>query len=432
MRDEAEPPKPPPEQPARRDGFGRALGLGLITGAADDDPSAIGTYASAGAGFGYGLLWMAPVTMPMMYAVVYLSSKLGQVSGRGLFRVIRDFYPPWLLWTVLAGVMVGNTVEAAADLAGMAAALNLFVPVPIPWIAAGAAAIIFALQVLGSYTLIRNLFRWLALALLAYIGAAILAKPDAAAVLRGTLVPHVEFSRPFLTLVVAVIGTTLSAYLYTWQSNQEVEEEIAQGRTRLWQRLGATDKELRRSRRDILIGMIFSNLVMYFIMLSTGATLFRAGQHDVESAAQAAKALEPLAGAGASALFAAGIIGVGFLAVPVMTAGAAYDLAQSIGWKATLHSTARQAPSFYLAIGAVTALAVALNFSGVNPIKALVWSGVVQGFSTPPLMLLIMLMTNDRRIMGARVNSFGTNVLGWITTAAIALASAGLIVTLFV
>jgi NRAMP (natural resistance-associated macrophage protein)-like metal ion transporter len=427
LRDEADPRLEQEPRPVRRDGFARALGLGLITGAADDDPSAIGTYASAGARFGFGLLWMAPVTMPMMYAVVYLSSKLGQVSGRGLFHVIRDFYPRWLLWAVLAGVMIGNTIEAAADLAGVAAALNLFVPAPIPWLAAATAAIIFALQVLGSYTLIRNIFRWLALALLAYVGAAVLARPDAAAVLRGTFAPNFTFDREYLSLVVAVIGTTLSAYIYTWQSNQEVEEEIAQGRTRLSQRIGATDRELRHSRRDILIGMIFSNVVMYFIILSTGATLFHAGQHDVESAAQAAEALRPLAGAGASALFAAGVIGVGLLAIPVMTTGAAYDLAQSVGWKATLHSTARDAPRFYIVIGAVTGLAVALNFLGFNPMKALVWAGIVQGFSTPPLLLLIMLMTNDRRIMGERVNGLGTNILGWITTAAVFLASLSLL-----
>lgn len=431
MRDEADLPKPPNEQPGRRKGLGRTLGLGLITGAADDDPSAIGTYASAGARFGYDLLWMAPVTTPMMYVVVYLSSKLGQVSGRGLFRVIHDFYPRWLLWAVLSGVMIGNTIEAAADLAGMAAAVNLFVPIPIPWIAGLVAMIIFALQVLGSYTLIRNLFRWLALALLAYVGSAILARPDAAAVLRGTLVPPVQFSREYLSLVVAVIGTTLSAYIYTWQSNQEVEEEIAMGRTRLSQRVGATDGELRRSRKDILIGMIFSNLVMYFIMLSTGATLFRAGRHDIETAADAAQALAPLVGPAASVLFAAGLIGVGFLALPVMTTGAAYDFAQAVGWKATLHSTARQAPRFYMALGVITAVAVGLNFTGINPMRALVWAGIVQGFSTPPLMLLILLMTNDRRIMGDRVNGLGTNILGWITTTAISLASVALIVTLF-
>lgn len=416
-----------PAAPRRGAGMGRALGLGLITGAADDDPSAIGTYASAGAQFGPALLWMAPVTMPMMYVVVYLSSKLGQVSGRGLFHVIRDFYPRWLLWAVLVGVMIGNAIEAAADLAGMAAAINIFVPAPVPWLAAAVAAVIFSLQVFGSYVLIRNVFRWLALALLAYLGAALLARPDAAQVLRGTLVPTIAFNKEFLGIVVAVIGTTLSAYIYTWQSNQEVEEEIAQGRTRLRERIGATDRELASSRRDILIGMIFSNLVMYFIILSTGATLYPAGQHAITTAAQAAEALRPLAGRGASALFTLGLIGVGFLAVPVMTTGAAYDLAQSLGWRATLHSKARDAPKFYVAIGVITLVAVAMNFMGFNPMKALVLSGVVQGFSTPPLLLLIMLMTNNRRIMGERVNSLGTNVLGWTTTAAIFLATIGLV-----
>jgi Mn2+/Fe2+ NRAMP family transporter len=412
---------------AKDGGIGRALGLGLITGAADDDPSAIGTYASTGAQFGPAALWMAPVTMPMMYAVVYLSSKLGQVSGRGLFRVIREFYPRWLLWAVLAGVMVGNTIEAAADLGGMAAALNIFVPAPIPWLAAGIAAGIFALQVFGSYILIRNVFRWLALALLAYAGAAILARPDAAQVLRGSLVPTIILDKTFLEMVVAVIGTTLSAYIYTWQSNQEVEEEIAEGRERLRDRIGATDQELARSRRDILTGMTFSNGVMYFIILATGSTLYSAGRHDISTAAQAAEALRPLAGEAASALFALGLVGVGFLAVPVMTTGAAYDLAQSLGWKATLHSKAREAPRFYLAIAAVTAAAVGANFLGFNPMRALVLAGVVQGFSTPPLLLLIMLMTNDRRIMGERVNGLGTNILGWATTAVIFLASLGLV-----
>ena len=423
----------PAPAPAGRqdDGIGRALGLGLITGAADDDPSAIGTYASAGAQFGPALLWMAPVTMPMMYAVVYLSSKLGQVSGRGLFHVIRDFYPRWLLWAVLAGVITGNTIEAAADLGGMAAALNLFIPLPIPWLAAGVAALIFALQVFGSYTFIRDVFRWLALALLAYVGAAILAKPDAAQVLKGTLQPTIVFNKEFLGIVVAIIGTTLSAYIYTWQSNQEVEEEIAKGRTRLKDRIGATDSELAHSRRDVLIGMIFSNVVMYFIILSTSSTLYAVGQHDIETAAQAAEALRPLAGSGASALFTLGLIGVGFLAVPVMTTGAAYDLAQALGWRATLHSKAREAPRFYIAIGVVTLIAIAMNFLGFNPMRALVLSGIVQGFSTPPLLLLIMLMTNNRRIMGDRVNGLGTNLLGWTTTAVIFLATLGLVASWF-
>lgn len=426
--------KDPGRKNARQEGsgIGRALGLGLITGAADDDCSAIGTYASAGARFGPDLLWTAPLTLPMMYTVVYLSSKLGQVSGRGLFQVISDFYPRWLLWSVLVGVLIGNTIEAAADLGAMSAALNLFVPLPVPLIVVGVAAIIFALQVFGSYKLIRNAFRWLALTLLAYVVSAVLAKPDALSVLYGTLIPKIEFSREYLSILVAIIGTTLSAYLYTWQSNQEVEEEIAEGRATLKERKGATAGELRRSRRDILIGMTFSNLIMYFIILSTGSTLYEAGQTQIETAAQAAEALRPLAGDAAGIIFAAGVIGVGFLAVPVMTTGAAFDLAQVMGWKHGMNDKPHQAPKFYIATGVITLLAVGLNFMGFNPMKALVWSGIVQGFSTPPLLLLILIMTNNRKIMGDKVNSPGTNVLGGVTTLAIFAASVGLVATWFI
>jgi Mn2+/Fe2+ NRAMP family transporter len=368
----------------------------------------------------------------MMFVVVYLSAKLGQVSGKGLFDVIRDRYPGWILNCALIGVLIGNTIEAGADIGAMAAAINLFVNVPVPWIVVPTTSAILALQVWGSYTLIRNVFRWLALALLAYIGSAILADPDWPAVIRGTFVPTIQFSQEFLSLLVAVIGTTLSAYLYTWQSNQEVEEEIAQGRTRLRQRKGATDEELRRTRWDVLTGMFFSNVVMYFIILSTASTLYKAGQNDIENAAQAAEALRPLAGNAASILFAAGIIAVGFLAVPIMTAGAAYDLCQVLGWKHGLHAKPQEARRFYLTITAFTIVAMCMNFFGFNPMRALVFAGVVQGFSTPPLLLLIMLMTNNRAVMGERVNSTWVNVLGWITTAAVFAATLALICTWFV
>src|SRR6185312_10564280 len=211
----------------KRRGVLRALGLGLITGAADDDCSAIGTYAAAGAQFGPSFLWTAPVTFPMMFAVVYLSAKLGQVSGKGLFHVIRDHFPRWILYPALIGVLAGNTFEAGADIGGMAAALNVLLPVPFKLIVVITAIIILVLQIWGSYILIRNIFRWLALSLLAYVGAAFLARPDIAEVIRGTLIPSIHLNREFLAMLVAVIGTTLSAYLYTWQSNQEVEEEIA-------------------------------------------------------------------------------------------------------------------------------------------------------------------------------------------------------------
>ena len=410
----------------------RTLGLGLITGAADDDPSAIGTYASAGAAIGPSFLWTAPVTFPMMCAVVYLAAKVGQVSGKGLFHVIKDNYTRWILYPALIGVLIGNVIEAGADIGGMVAAIAVLVPVPSAFIIIPVTASIFALQVWGSYELIRNIFRWLALVLLAYVGSAILAKPDLIAVIKGTLIPTIRFDPKFLSLLVAVIGTTLSAYLYTWQSNQEVEEEIAMGRRRLVDRKGATKKELQKTQADVISGMFFSNVVMYFIILSTASTLFKAGHTEINTAAEAAEALRPLAGGTASVLFALGVIGVGFLAVPVMTTGAAYDLCQVVGWKHSLHAKPSEARKFYAAIGVFTILAMLMNFAGFNPMKALVFSGIVQGFSTPPLLLLIMLITNNRRIMGPRVNSFWLNVLGWITTVAIFAASIGLIVTWFI
>ena len=233
MRDVAPPPGHELHGQRSRKSVFRALGLGVVTGACDDDPVAIGTYASAGASFGASFLWTAPATFPVMYAVVYLSSKLGQVTGKGLFHVIKDHYSRWLLWPILVGVLIGNTIEAGADLGGMAAAINLFVPLPIPLLVVGIGSIILALQIFGSYELIRNVFRWFALALLAYVGSAILAKPDAMEMLSGTFIPRIQFTAEFLAILVAVIGTTLSAYLYTWQSNVEVEEEILKGRTRL-------------------------------------------------------------------------------------------------------------------------------------------------------------------------------------------------------
>lgn len=416
---------------AKRPRVLRTLGLALITGAADDDPSGIGTYASAGAKFGLSFLWTAPVLFPMLFAVVYLSAKLGQVSGRGLFGVIRHHYSPWILRTTLIGVLIGNTIEAAADIGGMAAALKLLIPVPRIALVVLMTVAIFGLQLWGSYRFIRNVFRWLALTLLAYVGAAILVKPNFREVLANTFVPRLRLDREFLSLLVAIIGTSLSAYLYTWQSNEEVEEKIEKGCTHHRQRIGASGAELAATRKDVLAGMFFSSIIMYFVMLATGSTLFKAGVHDINTAAEAARALRPVAGGGAEILFALGIIGVGFLAVPVMTTGAAYDLCQTFGWKHGLGMKPREAKRFYAAIGAFTAIAMAMNFFGINPMKALVWSGIIQGFSTPPLLLLIMLMTNKPEIMGDKVNSLGMNVLGYATVVAIFAASAGLVISLF-
>ena len=412
-------------------GLLKMMGAGIVTGAADDDPSAIGTYASAGARYGLGFLWIAPVLLPMMYVVVYLSAKIGQVYGKGLFACIRDQFPRWVLLPMVSLAFLGNIIEAAADLGGIGAALNLLVPLPIPVLVAGTALIIFAIQYFGSYTLIRRVFRWLALTLFAYGVAAIMARPDPAEVIRATFIPQLKLDAGSLSLIVACIGTSLSAYVYTWQSNQEVEEQIAIGRRRIWQRKGATAAEMKRTSRDVLTGMIFSNIILYFILLATGVTLHGSGQTEIETAAQAAAALEPVAGPAAKYLFAAGIIGVGFLAVPVMTTGAAYDVVQGLGREGSLHDAPDENRLFYAIIAAVTLLAVGLNFLGFNPMKALIWSGIVQGFSVPPLLLLMMLLTNSRSVVGARTNSRWTNLLGWLTTGVTFLCAVALVASWF-
>jgi Mn2+/Fe2+ NRAMP family transporter len=260
------------------------------------------------------------------------------------------------------------------------------------------------------------------------MGSAILAHPDWREVIRNTLLPSVHFTKEVLAMLVAVVGTTLSAYLYSWQSNLEVEEQISRGRRRLEDRAGAPNKEeLAHAARDIAWGMFFSNLIMFFIILSTAATLFKAGIRDISTAAEAAQALRPLAGNAAGVLFALGVIGVGFLAVPVMTTGAAYDVSQALGWKHGLHWKASEAKQFYALIVVFTAIAICMNFFGINPMKALVYAGIVQGFTTPFLTLIVMRITNNRRIMGPWVNSKPMNVLGWITTAAMFAATGALV-----
>jgi Mn2+/Fe2+ NRAMP family transporter len=421
--------QPKPEQ-ARRANLLRSFGLGIITGAADDDCSAVGTYSQAGASFGYTLLWTAPYLLPMMVTVVYLSSKLGQVTGQGLFSAIRSNYSRTLLYCVLVAVVIGNAIEAGADIGGIAAALHLVISVPERLLVAIVALLSLALQIWGSYRLISNFFRILSLSLLAYVFSAVLAHPDVHQIARSILHPAIHFDRASLAILVAMIGTSLSAYLFTWQSNEEVEEKIAAGQVRLRERRGTSERRLRRTLLDVFFGMFFSALVMYSIITATAATLFTSGQHNIETAADAAKALAPLAGHAASLLFTLGVVGVGFLAIPVMTTGAAYDVCQSFDSANGLHLRLRDGKIFYGTIAGVMLAAAAMNFLGVNPMKALVFAGIVQGFSTPPLMLLIVLMTNRRRIMGGKTNSLLANVFGWGTTVIISAASLALAWTL--
>ena len=410
-------------------GFLQVVGPGIITGASDDDPSGIGTYAIAGATLGFGVLWTALFTFPMMTAVQYICAKVGLVTGRDIAGVLRRHYGKWLLYPVILGLVVANTINAGADIGAIAAAINLLIPIPPVVLIVPIALLIVSFQILGSYRLIVNIFKWLTLALLAYIGSAFFAKPDWAQVFRGTFIPTFNLDAKTLATLVALLGTTISPYLFFWQASEEVEEEISTGRKRLWQRKGATTMELEYAAADTTVGMFFSNLVMYFIILATAATLFQSGKTDIHSATDAAEALRPLAGDAASFLLAIGLIGSGLLAVPILTGSAAYAFAEIGEWKAGLNEKPNRAKQFYATITGSTLVGMLINFVGINPIDALYWTAVINGLIAPPLLIVVMLISNNKEIMGRRVNGLGVNLLGWITTLTMLAASIGLIVT---
>jgi NRAMP (natural resistance-associated macrophage protein)-like metal ion transporter len=394
---------------------------GVITGAANDDPCAVGTYAKAGAAFGFSFLWTAPITFPMMAATVYLCSKLSLVSGKGLAGIIQDHYPRWFSYSLVIAVLIANIIEAGADIGAIAASLRPLVPIPVTGITIAIALIILALQTWGSYQLLQKIFAGLALALFAYIGAAILARPEPREFLLATITPKLHFSREYLAMLVALIGTRLSPYVYFWQSSQKVEEKTVIGRS-----TATSPEELRSTAWDVHAGMFFSNLIMYFVILSTAATLFRSGQTNIVSAQQAAEALRPLAGSAASLLFAIGIIGAGVLAVPVLTTGPAHALAEMQGWRRGLRKAPEGAPEFYAVIVLSTIVAIVIGLSSINPISAVFWASVLMGMLAPPLMLVIMLSVSDRRIMGTHSNGRWLKIIGWFTTATVTAASAAL------
>jgi NRAMP (natural resistance-associated macrophage protein)-like metal ion transporter len=408
--------------------LGQTLGPGLITGASDDDPSGIGTYAQAGAQHGFATLWMTLAMLPMVTAVQYICAKIGLVTGHGLAGVLREHYPRALYPAVLA-LVIANTLNAGADIGAIAAAINMLVPIPAIVFIVPVSLGIIGLQVFGSYRLIEKVFKWLALALLAYLGAALFAKPDIVKVLAGTFIPTIRLDPAYVGILVALLGTTISPYLFFWQASQEVEEQISIGRRHLRQRQGASRFELRYALLDTMAGMIFAEVVAYAIILTTGATLFVAGMTDVASAADAAQALRPLAGDASALLLAVGLIGSGVLAVPVLTGSAAYGVTEAFGWRSGLDRKLTRAPQFYLVIIAATLVGMALNFLGINPITALVLSAVINGLVAAPLLVLVMLVSNNRAAMGERTNGRLLNVVGWVTTIVVGVAAVGLIVT---
>ena len=419
----------PAGRPRRARRFFAELGPGLITGAADDDPSGISTYSVAGAAFGYAPLWTALFSFPLMAAVQLMCARLGMVSGRGLASVIRRHYSRRVLWVACALLMVANVINIGADLGGMAAVSEMVTGVnALVWTPLYAVFIV-SLLFWSSYRRIARIFKWLTLVLFAYVLAAFLARPDWGAVLRATLVPHVEWTNRYLAVFVGILGTTISPYLFFWQAAQEVEEDRAAGRRTVRQRRGATDEELRRARTDVLTGMFFSNLVMYFIILTTAATLHAHGETSIATAREAAEALRPLAGAGAYWLFAIGLIGTGMLGVPVLAGSCAYAVAEAEGWRGSLDDTPRLARRFYAVVAVAMLLGLILNYVGLDAVTMLFWSAVVNGVLAAPLIVLVVLLTSDHAVMGQRVNPPLLRWLGWATAVVMTAATVGMVAT---
>jgi len=405
------------------------LGPGLVTGASDDDPSGIATYAQAGAALGFSTLWTALFTFPMMWSVQFICAKIGMVSGSGLAHVLRKHYPRWLLYPVVGGLVIANTINAGVDIGAIAAAMNLLLPVPISALIVPIALCILVVQIWGSYRLIAKTFKWLTLALLAYVLSAFFAKPDWTEILKGTVLPTLQFDRAFLVILVGILGTTITPYLFFWQADQEVEEEISMGRRTLRQRIGASAGELKYAEWDVAIGMFFSNVVMYFIMLATASTLFKEGKTNIESAIQAAQALRPVAGNLASLLWAPGLIGAGVLCVPILTGSAAYAMAEAMGWRHGLDERPRRAKLFYGIISLSTLADMLINFVGINPMTALFWTAVINGFLAPPILVVVMLIANNKSVLGEHVNGPVSNAIGWATTAVMSAAAIALALT---
>ena len=405
------------------------LGPGLITGASDDDPSGIGTYTIAGAAFGFATLWTAPLTLPLMAAVQFICAKIGMVSGMGLAAVLREHYSRWVIYFAISLLIIANTINAGTDIGAIAAAINLLAPIPTVLLGILISIVIVTLQIWGSYKLIVRIFKWLTLSLFAYILAAFLARPHWGQVLKSTFVPTIRFDHEYLMMLLAILGTTISPYLFFWQSSLEVEEELRMGRSTLREREGATDRELRIAEIDVDAGMFFANLVFYFVILASAATLHAAGKTSVQTATEAAQALLPLSGRIASILFSLGLIGSGFLAVPVLTTSSAYATCEAFQWRFGLDEKPRLAPRFYALIAIATFIGMLINFVNIPPVTALFWTAVINGVLAPPLLVIIMIVSNNTKVMGNRTNGRLTNILGWAGAAIMSLAALGMFLT---
>jgi NRAMP (natural resistance-associated macrophage protein)-like metal ion transporter len=409
----------------------RELGPGLITGAADDDPSGIATYSQAGAAFGYGLLWTALVSLPLMSAIQLMCARIGIVARSGLAAVLREHYPRWTLWLACSLLIIGNTINIAADLGGMAAAAGLLTGIPGVWFVPAFTAAILLLLVFASYEHMTRVLKWLTLALFSYVFAAMLSGADWVSVMRGTLLPRVEFSRDYLLTFVAIMGTTISPYLFFWQAALNAEQDQLIMRRIVGRPRRAVQRELRAAARDVNAGMLFSNLIMYFIILTAGATLHRVGITNVQTAEQAATALRPVAGSGAALLFTLGLVGTGMLGVPVLAGSAAYAIAEAAAWRAGMDEKVHNARQFYGVIAVAMIVGMLLNFAHVNAIKLLIGSAVINGLLAPPLIAIVLVVCNNEKVMGVHRNRRTLNILGGLGVALMTVAALALVLSWF-
>jgi len=422
--------KPKAASRNRQDSWLKKLGPGLITGAADDDPSGIATYSQAGAQFGFNMLWTVLFTYPLMVGIQVVSARIGRVSGHGLATNIRKHYPAWLLYSVVGLLLIANTINIAADVSAMGEALKLIVGGPARIYAVTFGLVSLLLQVFIPYRRYVRLLKWLTLALLAYVATAFVVHIQWSQVLASALLPQLSWKPEYITTVVAVFGTTISPYLFFWQASQEVEDQLADPQAQpLIKAPQQAEANLRRIKIDTYIGMGFSNLVAFFIILTTAVTLNLNGITDIQTSAQAAMALRPIAGEFAFMLFSAGIIGTGLLAIPVLAGSSAYAMAGAFQWKNSLERTPMRAKQFYAIIVVSTLIGIALGFTSIDPIKALYWSAVINGVISVPIMAVMMLMAVRSEIMGRFVISTSLKLLGWAATLLMAVAVGAMLLT---
>jgi NRAMP (natural resistance-associated macrophage protein)-like metal ion transporter len=411
--------------------FLQKLGPGLITGASDDDPSGIATYSQTGAQFGYGMTWLMLFSYPLMIVIQEICARIGRVTGVGIAGNMRRHYPRSLLFGIVSLLCLANVFNLGADLGAMGAAGQLLLGGSLLPYVVGFAALSLVLQIYIPYTTYVKYLKWLTLALFAYVLTAFVAHVDWRQALRSTLLPSISFNTKYFTTLTAVLGTTISPYLFFWQASEEAEDVRNNRKDHAlkyapWQ----AHEQFARIRVDTYVGMGLSNAVALFIILTTAATLHAAGIRDVETSAQAAKALEPLAGRFAFELFAVGIIGTGLLAVPVLAGSAAYGVAETFRWHASLESRPNKAKQFYGVLAIATIVGLALNFVGLNPIRALFWSAVINGVVSVPLMIVTMRMAANRKVMGEFTLPPYLRLMGWVATAVMLAASIGLFSTL--